>query len=179
MKVIRLSALHTGRLYPPRNIPGTHSCWRLSQYQGHIAAGRIMSMKNSSDIIGNRTRNLPACSAVPQPTAPPRASLQQHYNGLSTSLKRECHFSEHVQKLDTIIYTVKGRREFIRYRDWLRAGRSGDRIPVGTRYSAPVQTGPGAHPPSYTTGTASFPGVKRPGRGVDHPSPLRPRLKEE
>ena len=29
-------------------------------------------MKNSSDIIGNRTRDLPACSAVPQTTAPPR-----------------------------------------------------------------------------------------------------------
>ena len=32
-----------------------------------------MSMKKSSDAIGNRTRDLPACSAVPQPTAPPRA----------------------------------------------------------------------------------------------------------
>jgi hypothetical protein len=30
-----------------------------------------MSMKNSKDTIGNRTRDLPACSAVPQPTAPP------------------------------------------------------------------------------------------------------------
>ena len=39
----------------------------------------------------------------------------------------------------------------------------------GARYSAVVQTGPGAHPPSYTMGTGSFPGVKRPGRGVDHP----------
>jgi hypothetical protein len=29
-----------------------------------------MSKKNSSDSIGNRTRNLPACSTVPQPTAP-------------------------------------------------------------------------------------------------------------
>jgi len=29
-------------------------------------------MKNSSDTIGNRTRDLPTCSAVPQPTAPPR-----------------------------------------------------------------------------------------------------------
>jgi len=28
-----------------------------------------MSMKNSSDTIGNRTRDLPTCSAVPQPTA--------------------------------------------------------------------------------------------------------------
>jgi hypothetical protein len=32
-----------------------------------------MSMKNSNDTIGNRTRDLPACSAVTQPTAPPRA----------------------------------------------------------------------------------------------------------
>jgi len=30
-------------------------------------------MKNSNDTIGNRTRDLPACSAVTQPTAPPRA----------------------------------------------------------------------------------------------------------
>jgi len=29
-------------------------------------------MKNSSDTIGNRTRDLPACSAVPQPNAAPR-----------------------------------------------------------------------------------------------------------
>jgi hypothetical protein len=32
-----------------------------------------MSMKNSNDTIGNRTRGLAACSAVPQPTASPRA----------------------------------------------------------------------------------------------------------
>ena len=30
-------------------------------------------------------------------------------------------------------------------------------------------TCPEAHPASYTMGTGSFPGVKRPGRGVDHP----------
>jgi hypothetical protein len=35
--------------------------------QGHSAARRIMSMKNSNDTIGNRIRNLSACSAVPQP----------------------------------------------------------------------------------------------------------------
>ena len=33
-----------------------------------------MSLKNSNDTIGNRTRHLPACSALSQPTAPPRAS---------------------------------------------------------------------------------------------------------
>ena len=47
-----------------------------------------------------------------------------------------------------------------RYSDWLRAGRSGDRIPVGERFSAPVQTGPGAHPASCTMRTGSFPRVK-------------------
>ena len=30
-------------------------------------------MKSSSDTIGNGTRELAACSAVPQPTVPPRA----------------------------------------------------------------------------------------------------------
>ena len=39
----------------------------------------------------------------------------------------------------------------------------------GERFSEPVQTDPGDHPASYTTGTGSFPGVKRPERGVDHP----------
>jgi hypothetical protein len=34
-----------------------------------------MSMKNSNETIGNRTRDLPGCTAVPQPTAPPRSSL--------------------------------------------------------------------------------------------------------
>ena len=29
-------------------------------------------MKNSNETVGNRTHNLPACSAVSQPTAPPR-----------------------------------------------------------------------------------------------------------
>ena len=47
----------------------------------------------------------------------------------------------------------------------LRAGRSGDRIPVGARFFATVQTGPGAHPASCTMGTESFPGVNS-GRGV-------------
>ena len=36
-----------------------------------------MSMKNSNYTIGNRTRDLPACSAVPQLTALPRAPAVQ------------------------------------------------------------------------------------------------------
>jgi len=63
MKVVRLSALSTGRLYPPGNIPGTHFYQRLSRPQGHSVAGRIMSMKKSNN-SGDRNRDLPACSAV-------------------------------------------------------------------------------------------------------------------
>jgi len=48
---------------PPGNIPGTHFCNRLSQPQGQGAAGRLMSMKNHSDTIGNSTGDLPACGA--------------------------------------------------------------------------------------------------------------------
>jgi hypothetical protein len=66
-----------------------------------------------------------------------------------------------------------------RYSDSLRAGRSGDRIPLGTRFFAEVQTGPGAHSASYIMGTGSLiPGVKRPGRGVDHPPSSSSRVKE-
>jgi hypothetical protein len=74
MKMVRLWALRTGCIYPPPlpgNNPGTHFSYRLSQTQGHSAAGRIMSMKNCNETIGNQTRDLPACSAVPQTTAPP------------------------------------------------------------------------------------------------------------
>ena len=77
MKVVSLSALCTGRLCPPGNIPGTHFRW--SRPQRHSEAGRFMVMKKSIETIGNRTRDLPACSAVPQPTAPPRVLCMGYY----------------------------------------------------------------------------------------------------
>ena len=39
----------------------------------------------------------------------------------------------------------------------------------GAKYPAPVQAGPETHPASYTMGTESLPGLKRPASGVDHP----------
>ena len=75
MKVVSLSAIRTGHFYPTENIPDSHFCQRLSQPLGHSATGSIMSMKNSIDTIGNRTRDLPTCSAVPQPITPPRAQI--------------------------------------------------------------------------------------------------------
>jgi len=58
-----VSLLHRPPL-PPRKTPGTHFCYRLSRPQGHSATGRIMSLNNYCDIIGNRTCDLPVCSIV-------------------------------------------------------------------------------------------------------------------
>jgi len=55
---------------------------------GPTALGRIISMKNSKDIIGNRTRYLPACSAVPQPTAPPAACPKACFTSWQTGERR-------------------------------------------------------------------------------------------
>jgi hypothetical protein len=51
-----------------------------------------------------------------------------------------------------------------RYSNPLGAGPPGDRIPGGwARFSAPDQTGPGAHPAFYTMGTGSLSGGKAAG----------------
>ena len=70
------------------------------------------------------------------------------------------------------LYPCLGRDSSVSITTELRAGRSGDRILVGARFSAPVQTGPEAHPASCTVGTGNFPGVKS-GQGVTlTPHPL-------
>jgi hypothetical protein len=62
----------------------------LSRPHGHSATGTIMSMKNSNDTTGNRTRDLSACSAVPQPTAPPRAPPQSLVYFCKIPTKSDC-----------------------------------------------------------------------------------------
>jgi len=65
----------------------------MSVPQDHGAAERIMSMKNSNDTIGNRTRDLPTCSAVPQPTALPRELKYVGYVILRETFIRVLHIS--------------------------------------------------------------------------------------
>ena len=72
-----------------------------------------------------------------------------------------------------------GPQKLSRYCDSLQDGRSGDRHPVGARFSAPVQTGPGAHPVSYAMGTECLSlWIKWPGGGVDHPPASSAEVKE-
>jgi hypothetical protein len=51
--------------------------------------------------------------------------------------------------------------------------------PVGARFFAHVQNGPGAHAASCTMGIGSFPGVKLPGRGADNPHPSSAKVENE
>ena len=68
LRISRQSAHEAGKVVSP-----TH---RLSLTPQEIfLLLRIKLIKNSNDPIWNRTRGLPACSAVPQATAPPRALL--------------------------------------------------------------------------------------------------------
>jgi len=61
-------------------------------------------MKKSNDAIGNRTRDLPACSAVLQPTAPPCAPvttvhvLNVHLIYLGVTFGGLCHVGKLLQK---------------------------------------------------------------------------------
>jgi len=64
MKVVRLSALRTGLLYPPGMGGGGARGWVNPR------ALVQPEMKISNDNLGNWTRDLPAGSAVSQPTAP-------------------------------------------------------------------------------------------------------------
>jgi hypothetical protein len=74
-------------------------------------------------------------------------------------------------KHSSLLLEAGGPRRLSWHSESLRPGRSGDRIPLWARFSAPVQTGPGAHSASYTVGTGFLLRVKRPRGGGGHPPP--------
>ena len=90
----------------------------------------------------------------------------------------------------TIIYHVKcfifiislfresGPEYRSRYRDSLRTGPSVVRIPLGARFSADVQAGPGSLPASCTKSFGSFPGLKLSERGFNYLSPSSTEVKQ-
>jgi hypothetical protein len=83
-EAVRMSALITGLLYPRRYtwysfLVGAES------HHGHSAARSIKSMKNPDDNFRIRTCNLPACSAVPQPTA------SQRFSGNLSAIENQLH----------------------------------------------------------------------------------------
>jgi hypothetical protein len=77
-----------------------------------------------------------------------------HVLGIFTAHHQEV-FTVYVQQLVCVIRS-RWAGKLSRYSDWLQAGQSEDQIPVWARFSAPVQTSPGAHPDSCTMATGSF-----------------------
>jgi hypothetical protein len=76
---------------------------------------------------------------------------------------------------------IKGFKDWrvVRQRSLYNSGRSGDRIQVETRFSAPVQNRPWiSNCTLYNGHRAPFPGAKRPGCCVDHPHPPSAEVKE-
>jgi len=57
----------------------------MRRTQGHSTAGRIVSMKICTDTLGNLSRDFPACSAVPHPTAALRETEGHLINGVVRS----------------------------------------------------------------------------------------------
>jgi hypothetical protein len=131
---VRLSPLRAGRPpFTPRKIPVTRFCQKLSRPQSYITAGWIRSIAKSNDLIGYPTRDLPACSIVPQPTTLPRAPpppLCRYYNqkcpGLSPFITQTCYkhevllwplftvssFSNHAAETSFVSITRCDRRNF-------------------------------------------------------------------
>ena len=107
------------------------------------------------------------------PTHTPNVALLDHRKNSVLYLHIIAFLNPYPANVQNMVssYQSCGPRKLSRYSDSLQAARSGDRNPVGAKFSAPVQTGPGAYPASCTMGTGSFPGVKRPGRGAE-PLPL-------
>jgi hypothetical protein len=60
------------------------------------------------------------------------------------------------------------------YGPWIESRWGGE----GRDFPHPSRPAPGANPATYTLGTGSFPGLKRTGRGVDHPPPSSVEVKE-
>jgi len=72
-------------------------------------------MKHSNDTIGDRTRDLPACSAVPQPRAPLRVPTTKANNNNNNN-RNENDIEKHIQNAVSSVSPAERTRRDARLR---------------------------------------------------------------
>jgi hypothetical protein len=75
MKVAKVVSPMHRPLLSPRKYSWYSFLLEAESTTGHSVARRFMSMKNPNENIDTQTHDLPACSAVPQPTATPHTPI--------------------------------------------------------------------------------------------------------
>jgi hypothetical protein len=96
---------------PALDPPSPEDSWYsfLSRPQCHRAAGRIRRIEKSSDLIRNWTRDIPACSIVPQPTyatACPRTYVYENIYSVLLVCYTEKYFPCPMLKI-CILFTIQ------------------------------------------------------------------------
>ena len=124
MKVVRLSDHGNGHLYPPRNIPGTYFCQKLSRPQGHRitksgiepATFRLVSQcLTNCATAGSRIREAP-CSNLVQinrhhwPNITLITTMHRDVPGVNPDMKTACSDRFYVFTLSLSTYTGALRR---------------------------------------------------------------------
>ena len=125
-------------------------------------------------LIPGSPNSSPTCYAL-QPYFPNGVPWKARLHKLKQSFRYKI-----TLQYETTTITNEGLGLRSRYSDSLRAGRSGDRIPVGDEIFRTRPDRPwGPTQPPIQWYRVSFSRVKRPRRGVDHPPHLASRLKNE
>jgi hypothetical protein len=125
-----------------------------------------MQMKQCSETSAH---NIYTPGNRPLPPPPKKIKLSEHGKSL------ESRKSKYVQPFDYTCGPVKCSRNNNSLRVWtVRGSNYGGEA----RFSAPVHTDSVVYQSSHTMGTRSFPGIMRPGRGVEPSSHLTTRFKK-
>ena len=76
-------------------------------------------------------------------------------NSSMSGYRKLCESENDTLDVSTVMWNETAQSVYRLFTGWTFRGSKS----CGERFSAPIQTAPGAHPASYTMGTGSFPGV--------------------